>query len=147
MAIVKWDPLEELKKMQQEMNRLFDRSQSRLYGESLEDGLWQPAADIFEDEEEVVVMMEVPEVDQEDIDVRVEDGMLIIEGERKLERDEKRQNYHRIERSYGTFRRAFALPVSVVREEIRATCDRGVLKVALPKRRPEDRREIEGRAG
>lgn len=143
MAIVKWDPLRELRMMQDQMNRLFDLSRERGLGDPLEEGFWQPPVDIYEDEHEVVVKMELPEVDQQDIEVQIEDNSLVIRGERKLEREEKRQNYHRIERSYGPFRRTFTLPADVDQEQTRANCDRGVLKVVMPKKDAPRPRQIE----
>jgi len=134
MGMVKWDPLQELGAMQERMNRLFDQSRGRVYGAPLAAGAWQPAVDIYEDAEEIVVKMELPEVDQKDIDVRIEDQTLIIEGERRLEREESRYNYHRVERSYGPFHRIFSLPTSVDQEQVRASCEMGVLKVVLPKK-------------
>lgn len=143
MAIVKWDPLQELRLMQEQMNRLFEMSRDASESEPLEPGVWQPAADIYEDDLEVVVKMELPEVDQRDIEVHIEEQTLIITGERRLEREEARQNYHRIERSYGPFRRRFALPASVDQERVRASCERGVLKVVLPKKSTGPVRQIE----
>lgn len=143
MAMVKKDPLGELRMMQDEMNRLFNLSRSRLCGEPLEEGVWQPPTDIFEDDSEVVVKMELPEVDQEDIEVRLEEDRLVIEGERKLEREERRQNYHRIERCYGPFRRTFALPATIDQKGISASCERGVLKIVLPKKGDAPVRQIE----
>jgi HSP20 family protein len=142
MAMVKWDPLRELRLMQDRMNRLLDSSRN-LGGELLEEGAWQPPVDIYEDDREVVVKMEVPEVDQKDIQVQIEDNILIIHGERKLEREEKKHNYHRIERSYGTFRRSFSLPATVDQGEVSATCEKGVLKVVLPKKGAGQPRHIE----
>lgn len=134
MAMVKKDPLGELQTMQEEMNRLFELSRSRLCGEPLEEGVWQPPTDIYEDDREVVVKMELPEVDQDDIDVRLEENRLIVQGERRLEREERQQNYFRIERAYGAFRRAFVLPGDIDHDRICASCERGVLKIVLPKR-------------
>lgn len=87
--------------------------------------------------------MEVPEVEQEDIQVQVEDHTLVIAGERKLEREEKKHNYHRIERCYGAFRRSFSLPTTVDQERIAASCERGVLKVVLPKKSAARPRQVE----
>ncbi len=143
MAMMKWDPLRELRTMQDQMDRLFELTRQRALGEPLESGLWQPAVDIYEDEREVVVKMEVPEVEQKDIDVQVEGDVLIICGERRLEREEARQNYHRIERSYGPFRRTFALPAAVDQGLIRASIENGVLRVNLPKRGSSQSRQIE----
>lgn len=146
MAMVKRDPLGELRTMQEEMNRLFNLSRARLCNEPLEDGLWQPPTDIYEDQDEIVVKMELPEVDQEDIDVSLDEDRLVIQGERKLEGEERRQNYFRIERAYGPFRRAFALPAEVDRDRIAASCERGVLKIVLPKKESGEARRIERNA-
>lgn len=143
MAIVKWDPLRELLAMQEQMNRLFDLSRERTSGEPLEQGVWQPPVDIYEDDREVVVKMEVPEVEQKDIQVQIEENTLIIQGERTLEREEKKHNYHRIERSYGSFRRIFSLPASVDQDQVAANCDKGVLKIVLPKKTEAKPRHIE----
>jgi HSP20 family protein len=143
MAIMKWDPLRELHSMQEQMDRLFELSRKRALGEPLEPTLWQPAVDIYEDAREVVVKMEVPEIEQKDIDVQIEEDRLIICGERRLEREESRQNYHRIERSYGPFRRSFALPAAVEQGQIRASIEQGVLKIVLPKRSSGQPRQIE----
>jgi HSP20 family protein len=143
MAMMKRNPLSELLNMQEEMNRLFELSRSRMLGEPLEDGLWQPAVDLYEDDREVVLKMEVPEVDQEDISVSIEENTLIVQGVRHLEREERKQNYHRIERCYGHFRRTFNLPASVDQGRVTAACDRGVLKIVLAKRDTGPPRQIE----
>ena len=143
MGMVKWDPLQELGAMRERMNRLFELSRGRVYGAPLAEGTWQPAVDIYEDDAEVVVKMELPEVEQKDIDVRIEEQTLVIEGERRLEREEARHNYHRIERSYGPFRRTFSMPASIDREQVRASCEMGVLKIVLPKKSGEKARQIE----
>jgi HSP20 family protein len=143
MTIVKWDPWPELRAMQEQMTRLLDMSKDRVAGEPFEQGLWQPPVDIYEDEDELVVKMEVPEVEQEDIDVQIEDHTLIIQGVRRLEREEKKPNYQRIERSYGNFRRVFSLPSSVDSERTSARCEKGVLKIVLPKKEQGKPRLIE----
>ena len=142
MTMIKWDPLRELHIMQEQMNRLFERSQQGGAGEPFEEGGWTPPVDVYEDAAEVVVKMELPEVDQEEIAVQIEGNSLVISGERKLERAEQRQNYHRIERGYGPFRRTFALPEGVDPEQTRASCERGILKVVLPKLRNAEPRQI-----
>lgn len=143
MAMVKWDPLQELKAMREQMDRIFELSRDRSGEEPFEKGLWQPPADIYEDDLEVVVAMEVPEIDQRDIQVQIEENLLIIRGERKLERAETKQNYHRIERSYGHFRRSFSLPASVDQNRIAASCRMGVLRIVLPKKAGTTRRQID----
>jgi HSP20 family protein len=94
---------------------------------------WAPAVDIFEDEKEIVIKAHLPEVQEKDVDIRVEDGQMTIKGERKFEHEEKKDNYHRVERRYGSFQRTFALPETVDAEHIVAKYDKGVLKVTLPK--------------
>ncbi|MBE0598664.1 MAG: Hsp20/alpha crystallin family protein [Desulfuromonadales bacterium] len=133
MAMVKWDPLQELLSMQEQMNRLFELSRSRLYAEPLEDRGWQPAVDIYEDPEAVVVKMEVPEVDLEDVQITVENQTLTIQGVRQLKPSQPPPNYLRMERCYGQFRRLFALPPDLDQERISISCDRGVLQIVLPK--------------
>ncbi len=132
MAMVKWDPLRELENMQEKMNQLFEMSRKRLYNEPLDEGFWQPPVDIYEDEREVVLKMELPEVRLEDIGITVEDNRLCITGSRHPEGDANR-HYHRLERCYGEFRRLFDLPAGIQREHIVARCEHGVLKVEIPK--------------
>jgi HSP20 family protein len=127
------EPLTELRMMQEQMNRLFDLTRARLCGEPFDQGVWQPPVDIFENEGEVVVKMDLPEVHQDDIKVHLAKGMLTIEGERRLERPDEKHSYHRIERNYGTFRRSFAVQSSIAEEQITVACEEGVLKIVLPK--------------
>ncbi len=94
---------------------------------------WAPAVDIFEDEKEITLSADLPDMQEKDLDIRVEDGHLTIKGERKFENEEKKDNYHRIERRYGSFQRMFALPENVDADHIAAKYDKGVLKVTLPK--------------
>lgn len=143
MAIVKWDPYPELIAMQDQMNRLLNKSKEHAGGDPFEQELWQPTVDIYEDEHEVVLKLEVPEVEQEDIDVQIEDDTLIIQGVRHLENEDQKKNYQRIERSYGNFRRVFSLPSSVDADRTSARCDKGVLKVVLPKKNQVKSRQIE----
>jgi HSP20 family protein len=132
----KWDPLRELRSMQEAMNRLFERSRTRLHGEFPEDSFWQPPVDIFENERQVLVKMEVPEVLLQDIRISVEESRLTIEGERRQEEKESELHFLRLERSYGPFRRLFDLPAEIDCEHIVASCEGGVLKVVLPKKSP-----------
>lgn len=104
---------------------------------------WSPAVDIYEDEKEIVIKADLPEVEEKDIDVRVDDGQMTIKAERKFENEEKKENYHRVERRYGSFLRSFALPETVDAEKIGAKYDKGVLKVTLPKTaKPKNARTI-----
>jgi HSP20 family protein len=132
MAIVHYNPFRELRTMQDQMNRLLEMAWNR-DGEELREGVWQPPVDIYETADAVVIKAEIPDVDQKEIDVRIEDNMLTIRGERKVDRDVKKENYHRIERYFGPFQRTFALPPTIAQEKIRALCERGVLTITLPK--------------
>jgi HSP20 family protein len=99
---------------------------------------WTPACDIYEDGEEVVVRAELAGVSPKDVEVRFENGVLTLKGERKLLKEDQRENYHRLEMSYGTFTRAFSLPATIDAEKIRAEAREGVLEIHLPKK-PESK--------
>jgi HSP20 family protein len=133
MAVLnRWDPLRDLQRLQDEVNRMFDdRLTTRTGGESVG---WTPACDIFEDEEGVALRFELAGVDPKDVDIRFENGVLTLRGERKLEKEEQRDNYHRVELSYGTFTRSFSLPGTIDAEKIKAESKNGVLTVHLPKK-------------
>jgi HSP20 family protein len=117
--------------MQDEMSRIFDERLVSRGGESVG---WTPNVDIFEDEEGVALRFELAGVDPKDVDIRFENGVLTLRGERKLEREDRRENYHRVEVSYGTFTRSFSLPGTIDAEKIRAESKNGVLTVHLPKK-------------
>lgn len=137
MAIVRWlDPFRDLTGIQERMNQIFEDALARSRGrdEGLRTGMWTPAVDIYEKNDAVVVKAELPGVEKDQISVEVKDGILMLRGERKFERDVKEESYHRIERSYGTFLRSFSLPVSVDQDHVKATFRDGVLEVELPKR-------------
>ena len=135
MAIVRWDPFRDLAGLQERMNRMFDESYRSSRGN--EDwglgGAWAPAVDIYEQDGNIVVKAELPGVDPKDVDVRVENNTLTLRGERKLDSEVKQDNYHRVERSYGTFTRSFTLPSVLDQEKIKAEYKDGVLKVIIPK--------------
>ena len=137
MAIVRWwDPVRDLSSIQEKMNQLFEDTFSRTRGrdEALGKGMWTPAVDIFETEEAVVVKAEIPGVERDQISVEIKDGILTLHGERKFEKEVKEENYHRIERAYGSFHRSFSLPSSVEQDKISAKFNQGVLEVTLPKK-------------
>jgi HSP20 family protein len=134
MGIVRYNPIRELHTMQEQMNRLLDLAWSKEGSEDLREGVWQPPVDIYEDGEAVVIKAELPDIDQKDIEVKIESNTLILRGERKHDATVKKENYHRIERYYGTFQRTFALPATIEQEKVKASCDRGVLTIRLPKK-------------
>jgi HSP20 family protein len=130
--LTRWDPLRELARVQEEMSRAFgdERLQFRA-GDSVG---WTPACDIYEDGEEIVVRAELAGVAPADVQLGFENGVLTLKGERKLEKDDRRENYHRLELSYGTFTRAFSMPATIDAEKIRAESKQGVLVIHLPKK-------------
>ncbi len=132
MAITRWDPFREVQALQNRVNSLF----RDLSGESdpLAAASFAPPVDIYEDEKKVVLKLEVPGVDEKDLDVHVENHTLTVKGERKMEKEEKEENFHRIERRYGSFFRAFTLPSTVDAENIKAEYRNGVLKLDLAKK-------------
>jgi HSP20 family protein len=136
MTVVKWEPFRDLMAMQDRMTRLIDETLSRIWKEEVTRGVWSPLVDILERENEVVLKIDLPEVSQNEIDIRVEENTLIIQGERKFIKDTPDENYIQIERPYGTFRRSFSIPKTIDHEGIKASYKDGVLRVILP-RKPE----------
>lgn len=136
MAIVRWEPFRDLISTQDQFNRLFNETLSRVFtgAEGSEAQAWSPAVDIYENEHDLVLKAELPGIDPEDVDVRVEDNTLYLKGERKFEKEATKENYCRIERTYGSFVRTFTLPSSVDPSHVVAQYKDGVLTVTLPKR-------------
>jgi HSP20 family protein len=132
-SITRWEPFRGLSTLQDEVNRLFE-STFKAKGDSSTLTAWAPAVDIYETENELVIKADLPDLSEKDIDVRVENNMLTIRGERKYDQTVKEDNYLRVERSYGSFSRSFSLPNTVKSEAIQASYKNGVLKVELPKR-------------
>jgi HSP20 family protein len=142
MTLVKWEPFRDLMAMQERMTRLFDETLSRIWKEEgVPRGVWSPPVDIVEKADEIVLMIDLPEMDQADIDIRVEDNSLTIQGERKFMK-EADGTYLQIERPYGTFQRSFNIPRTVDQEKIRASYKNGVLRVVLPKKEESFSRQI-----
>jgi HSP20 family protein len=134
MAITRWDPFREVVALQNRMNSLFGNlaeTESPLTAAS-----FTPAVDVYEDAQKVVLKLEVPGIEEKDLDVRVENRTLTVKGERKFEKEEKEENFHRIERRFGSFYRAFTLPQTVDTENVDAKYEAGVLKLEL-KKKPE----------
>jgi len=143
MAVVRWDPFRDLNILQERMNRMFDDA-GRVWrnDEATATTTWSPAVDIFETEGEIVVKAELPGMERKDIALHLEKNVLSLRGERRFEKETKEDNYHRIERSYGTFSRAFSIPASVEEEKIRADYKDGVLKIVLPKKEQAKPKQI-----
>ncbi len=129
--LMKFDPWREMTRAQEEMGRLLE---DRFVFRASESLGWTPATDIYEDEEGLTLKFELAGVDPKDVDIRFENGVLTIKGERKLEKEEKKENYHRVELSYGAFNRTFSLPPTVNADKIEAESKLGVLVIHLPKK-------------
>ena len=146
--VTRWDPLREFATIQDRMNRLFRDS----YGnegreEALTTTAFAPPVDVYEDEHNVTLKIEVPGIDEKDIDVRIENNTLSVHGERKFEQEEKEENYRRVERQYGSFTRTFTLPNTVDQESVQADYDKGVLKVKLAKKAEAKPKQIKVNVG
>jgi len=133
MAIVRYNPLSELRSMQDKMNRLLDMAWTREVGEEIWEGVWHPPADIYEDDGAVTIKVELPDMEQKDIEIRVEENTLTIKGERRHGEQIRKENFHRIERYFGPFQRSFSLPPGLDSAKISASCDCGVLTITVPK--------------
>lgn len=135
MALAKWDPMKDLINLQERMNRLFEDSllRSQTGGEDLMLGAWSPAVDIYEEPDKIVLRADLPGVQADQIRLKVENNTLTMSGERPSEKNIEKENYHRVERQYGTFVRSFSLPGSVDSDTIRAEHRDGVLEITLLK--------------
>jgi HSP20 family protein len=141
MAVTRWDPFREVAALQNRVNHLFREMNEG--DDPLTAGSFVPPVDIYEDPQKVVLKLEVPGIDQKELDVRVENHTLTVKGERRFEAEEKEQNFHRIERRYGSFYRAFTLPSTVDTENVAASYNAGVLKLKLKKKPEAQPRQIE----
>src|SRR5947207_13397467 len=133
-VVTRWDPFREFSTLKDRMNRLFRDSYGDGREEALTTSTFAPPVDVYEDEHNVVLKIEVPGIDEKDIDVRVENNTLTVHGERKFEKEEKEENFRRVERQYGSFTRQFTLPNTVDTEQVNATYYKGVLKITLDKK-------------
>src|SRR5712671_6399848 len=148
-VLTRFYPYRELNTLQERVNRLFHESFNSSEGrdESLATSNFAPAVDVYEDEHSVMLKIEVPGIDEKDIDVRIENRTLTVHGERKFEKEEKEENYRRVERQYGSFSRTFALPSTVDHENVQADYDKGVLKVKLAKKAEAKPKQIKVNIG
>jgi HSP20 family protein len=148
MNIIKYDPFRELRSLQDEMNRLFSSSFSRTgnstgEGDQIMRGAWNPSVDIFENQNQIVLEAELPGMKPEDVEISIENSVLTLHGERKFEKKDESDNFHRVERSYGSFTRSFTLPPTVSSENAQAEFENGVLRLTLAKREEAKPRRIE----
>ena len=135
MNLIKWDPFRELEDVSSRLNRIFGRTLGRMgsNSEMLAMADWTPSADISETNTAYLIKAEIPGVKKEDVKVSILDGMLTIQGERKMEKEEKDKKFHRIERSYGSFMRSFRLPEDADESAVKAEFKDGMLNVTLTK--------------
>ena len=144
MTIVRYDPFRDLRTLQEEVNRLFSTNLTRGFGEEgIGRGAWNPSVDIYENKDQIVLEAELPGMKQEDFDLSIESNVITLRGERRFEKTDDSDNYHRVERSYGAFTRSFTLPQTVSGEGATAEYSNGVLRVTLPKREETKPRRIE----
>jgi len=144
MDLMEWKPFREVTRLRREMDRLWDdyfgagrRGLRPLEAE------WAPAVDVSETAEEVVVKAEVPGMEAKDIDISLSGDILTVKGEKKSEREETKENYHLVERSYGSFSRSLKLPAAVVVDKIEASYQKGVLTISCPKKEEVKPKTIE----
>jgi HSP20 family protein len=146
--LTRWDPLRDLATMQNRLNHFVRESYSPASPEeALTTTSFAPPVDIYEDEHTIAVKMEVPGIDEKDIDVRIESNTLTVHGERKIEKEEKEENFRRIERQYGSFTRSFTLPSSVDTGQVSAHYDKGILKISLAKKAEAKPKQIKVNVG
>jgi HSP20 family protein len=146
-VLTRWEPFREFVTLQDRMNRLFRESYPEGREEALTTSTFAPPVDVYEDEHNITLKIEVPGIDEKDIDVRLENNTLTVHGERKFEKEEKEENYRRVERQYGSFTRTFTLPNTVDAENVSGNYDKGVLKVQLAKKSEAKPKQIKVNVG
>lgn len=146
--VTRWDPFRELATLQERVNRLFQESAGGGAETSLTTaGAFIPPVDVYEDEQGLRLKLEVPGIEEKDLDIRMENNVLTVRGERKFEKEEKEENFHRIERRYGSFTRSFSLPNTVDQESVSADYKNGVLTLLLAKRAEAKPKQIKVNIG
>ena len=142
-ALRRVDPFQELMGMQERMNQIFRNNFAGYGDDTLTSGAWAPAVDIYETSDAVEMTFEIPGVNQKDIRVNIENNLLTVSGERKFEHEDRRDNYHRVERNYGAFQRSFTVPSTIDPNRINAVFENGLLRLTLQKRPETQPRAIE----
>ncbi|MGA7616764.1 MAG: Hsp20/alpha crystallin family protein [Thermoanaerobaculia bacterium] len=147
MAITRWNPAQDIQNLQNQMNRLFEPFfrdfAPGFTTPDLTSGTWVPPVDVEETKDRIFVRAELPGMKKEDIEISFENGVLTLRGERRMEQENRERNFHRVERSYGSFVRSFTLPNSVDPEHVEAIYEDGVLEISMPKREEAKPRRIE----
>src|ERR1043165_6285137 len=144
MSITRYDPFRDLRTLQDEVNRLFTTNFPRAFSdESFARGAWNPSVDIYENKDHIVLEAELPGMNREDFELSVEKNVITLRGQREFEKKDDSDNYHRVERSYGSFTRSFTLPQTVSADGATAEYNNGVLRVTLQKREETKARRIQ----
>jgi len=146
-VLTRWDPFRELQTLQSRMSRLFEDQYGSRDEALMNSGAFVPPVDIYEDQHGIQLKLEVPGIDEKDLNINVENNVLTVSGERKFEREQKEENFHRIERRYGSFTRSFTLPNTVDTEKITADYNSGVLSIRLVKREEAKPKQIKVNIG
>jgi HSP20 family protein len=146
-VVTRWDPFRELHSLQNRMSRLFEEQYGGRDEALTTSGAFVPPVDIYEDQHGIQLKLEVPGIDQKDLNINVENNILTVSGERKFEQEQKEENFHRIERRYGSFIRSFTLPNTVDTEKITADYNNGVLSIRLVKREEAKPKQIKVNIG
>jgi HSP20 family protein len=141
-TVTRWDQSRGLTPLQEQVMRLFEDNSTRERPGHADLATWAPPVDIYETENELVIKADLPDLEEKDIDVRVENNLMTIRGERKFEKDINEDNYLRVERAYGPFTRSFSLPNTVSPESIRAEYRNGVLNLHMAKREESKPKQI-----
>jgi len=136
MTVTRWDPFRELLNLQERLDRMYREAERSRKEEDFVSSDWTPPVDIFELGETFVLKLEIPEVTQESIDIKINDNELTVKGERKLEPGADHKSYHRMERGYGTFVRSFRLTTTIDPSRIKAAVKDGILRIELQRSRP-----------
>jgi HSP20 family protein len=144
MAVIRWDPFKNMVALQERINRLFEDAFPRTAGdeEDLAASAWRPMVDIFEEDEGVVIQVDLPGVNKEDVSVEVKNNLLVIQGHRQTDTGVSDDRYYRRERSCGTFKRSFSLRTAIAPESIKAAFKNGVLTIRIPKPEEEKPKKI-----
>jgi HSP20 family protein len=145
-VLTRWEPVREMQTLQNRLNRLFE-AQSGGQESLITSGAFVPPVDIYEEQHGILLKLEVPGIDEKDLDIKVENNVLTVSGERKFEKEQKEENFHRIERHYGSFTRSFTLPQTVNTENITADYNNGVLTIRLTKREEAKPKQIKVNIG
>ncbi len=147
MAITRFDPFRDVIALQNRLNSIFQDYNRGDEANQVSASAFVPPVDVYEDEHKVVLKLEVPGLKQEDLDIQIEKNTLTVRGERKFEKEEKEENFHRIERRYGSFFRSFSLPTTVNVEDVKASYDAGVLRIELEKKAEAKPKQIKVQVG